>query len=127
LFISIEPLPPPAHYDTKREIRNLGVGFYGFSQDEDTRKKQLEDLNKLRKDTLDSRSKVVKMKDARKEALEQRRALLKGRREKKLGRDGKDGGNGKEEGKGQGSTGDDKDENDVDAFLKGIRNEIDDS
>ncbi|OLY78739.1 Coiled-coil domain-containing protein 174 [Smittium mucronatum] len=37
-----------SHYDDKLDLRNKGVGFYRFSQDEETRKRQQENLDKLR-------------------------------------------------------------------------------
>ncbi|KAI8610583.1 hypothetical protein BC830DRAFT_730664 [Chytriomyces sp. MP71] len=80
-----DPLPPPKHYDPQREIRNLGVGFYGFSQDDDERKRQMDALNALRKDTFGSREKVEQVKNSRKAKLDERKALLKERKRRKEG------------------------------------------
>ncbi|KAI9345595.1 hypothetical protein BDR26DRAFT_856315 [Obelidium mucronatum] len=78
-----DPLPPPIHFDAQREVRNLGVGFYGFSQQEEERKKQMEALDDLRKDTMGSRERAVQVKEDRKAKLEERKRLLLERKKKK--------------------------------------------
>ncbi|KAK9455514.1 hypothetical protein V1511DRAFT_294830 [Dipodascopsis uninucleata] len=40
-----------AHYDSSKEIRTKGVGFYDFSKDEDVRKQEMEDLKNMRLET----------------------------------------------------------------------------
>ncbi|TPX75713.1 hypothetical protein CcCBS67573_g03011 [Chytriomyces confervae] len=106
-----DPLPPPKHYDPNREIRNLGVGFYGFSQEDEERKQQMSALQDIRKDTLGAQSKAVLLKESRKEKLEERKALLRERRKRKgASSKGDDA---------AGGAGDDED-GDVDSFLKGL-------
>ncbi|KAJ3226889.1 hypothetical protein HDU81_007023 [Chytriomyces hyalinus] len=107
------PLPPPKHYDPNREIRNLGVGFYGFSQEDEERKQQMSALQDIRKDTLGAQSKAALLKESRKEKLEERKALLRERRKRK-GASSKGG-----DGALPGGVGDDED-GDVDSFLKGL-------
>ncbi|KXN74634.1 hypothetical protein CONCODRAFT_14605 [Conidiobolus coronatus NRRL 28638] len=41
----------PEHYNQSGENRQLGVGFYKFSADQEERARQMEELNKLRKET----------------------------------------------------------------------------
>ncbi|TPX70942.1 hypothetical protein SpCBS45565_g01523 [Spizellomyces sp. 'palustris'] len=71
------------HYDARRENRTMGVGFYQFSQDDEERRKQMEELKDMRDETLESRTRAARMKDARKEKLEERKRLLKERAAKR--------------------------------------------
>jgi hypothetical protein len=41
----------PEHYNQSGENRQLGVGFYKFSLDQEERARQMEELNRLRKET----------------------------------------------------------------------------
>ncbi|KAJ3095025.1 hypothetical protein HK100_005944, partial [Physocladia obscura] len=92
-----DTLPPPLHFDPNREIRNLGVGYYRLSQEDEERKKQMDALESLRKETVGSRIAAGRVKDERKAKIEERKALLKERKKKReVG-----GGNG-----GGGTTGD---------------------
>ncbi|KAI9001686.1 hypothetical protein BC832DRAFT_593978 [Gaertneriomyces semiglobifer] len=103
------------HFDSKREIRTLGVGFYQFSQDEEERKHQMEELKGMRDETLVNRQAAAKMRDSRKEKLEERRRLLKERAQKRR----------KLDSSGSPEVSQDKDlDNTVDAFLSGIRNRV---
>jgi hypothetical protein len=43
--------PLSQHYDASREVRAKGAGFYQFSADEETRKKQMEELRQVRQET----------------------------------------------------------------------------
>jgi hypothetical protein len=43
------------HYDASREVRAKGAGFYQFSADEETRKKQMEELRQARLETEQTR------------------------------------------------------------------------
>ncbi|KAL4926277.1 CCDC174 family protein [Aspergillus undulatus] len=54
------PTPDEVHYDAEGEVRNRGTGFYAFSKDEETRKKQMEEL-------LSARVETEKERDARRE------------------------------------------------------------
>ena len=50
--------PDQVHYDADGEVRNRGTGFYAFSRDEETRKKQMEELKGVREETLQERERV---------------------------------------------------------------------
>lgn len=71
------------HFDSKREKRNLGVGFYQFDQDQDKRRQQFEDIEQLRNDTIDSRTKLAAQKEKRREKNEGRLEKLKDRARKR--------------------------------------------
>lgn len=53
--------PLAAHYDASKEVRAKGAGFYQFSADEETRKKQMDDLQKARVDTEKAREEAGAM------------------------------------------------------------------
>ncbi|KAI9139441.1 hypothetical protein BKA69DRAFT_633594 [Paraphysoderma sedebokerense] len=75
-------------YNNRAEIRTVGVGFYQFSLDEEERKRQMEELRKLRQETLRKRNERKDGLDsrARREMLLQSRwKLIKEKRAKKLG------------------------------------------
>ena len=97
--------PLNIHYDASHEVRAKGAGFYQFSADEETRKKQMEELQQARDKTEKSRQElgavdlkageVEGMQDApnalrsraiekRKRELEERRQLLEAKRRRKL-------------------------------------------
>ncbi|KAI9102591.1 hypothetical protein DFS34DRAFT_609749 [Phlyctochytrium arcticum] len=65
------------HFNSRSEIRTMGVGFYQFSQDEQQRKRQMDELKNIRDETLEKQIRTSKTKDARKEMLEDRKRLLK--------------------------------------------------
>ncbi|KAJ3293237.1 hypothetical protein HK104_004634 [Borealophlyctis nickersoniae] len=114
----------PLHYSAKQEIRTLGVGYYSFSQDEQARARQMAELKKMRDETAAGRQVAGRVKDKRKERLEdRRRAILERARKKKKG--GGDGGGGDGEadgGGGEGGAGREPDmEVDVSAFLEEMR------
>ncbi|KAK2858259.1 hypothetical protein Q7C36_006178 [Tachysurus vachellii] len=75
----------PVHYENIRdqEARDLGVGYFAFSQDEEQRKKQQETLDMLRAQTADQRTKRENLKEKRKALLEARLAKVKMRKMKK--------------------------------------------
>ncbi|XP_064606038.1 coiled-coil domain-containing protein 174-like [Liolophura sinensis] len=77
----------PIHYaDVQhREVRDHGVGFYQFSQEEEQRQAEMERLANLRQQTVDQRSKREMIKEKRKAMLESRLAKVK---QRKLGREG---------------------------------------
>jgi len=50
--------PLNQHYDASREVRAKGAGFYQFSADEETRKKQMEELKEARQDTEKTRQEL---------------------------------------------------------------------
>ena len=47
--------PLNVHYDASKEVRAKGAGFYQFSADEETRKKQMEELKNVREETEKTR------------------------------------------------------------------------
>lgn len=47
--------PLDKHYDASNENRAKGAGFYAFSQDEEERRKQMEELLNTRKETMEVR------------------------------------------------------------------------
>ena len=51
------------------EVRELGVGYFKFSQDRATRKEEMERLEKLRQETIDAKKKHKEEK--KKEQVEQ--------------------------------------------------------
>ncbi|KAG7326177.1 hypothetical protein KOW79_009578 [Hemibagrus wyckioides] len=75
----------PIHYENIRdqEARELGVGYFAFSQDEEQRKKQQETLDMLRSQTAEQRTKREHLKEKRKAMLEARLAKVKMRKMKK--------------------------------------------
>lgn len=102
--------PLNIHYDASSEVRAKGAGFYQFSGDEQTRKRQMEELKKAREETEQTRQEVgahdvrpgemegmvlssgdgnehVPQKsralEKRKRELEERRRLLEAKRRKK--------------------------------------------
>src|SRR6266403_12223 len=97
--------PLNIHYDASREVRAKGAGFYQFSADEETRKKQMEELRQARQETEVTRQEIgaVDLKagelegmqeapnafrsraiEKRKRELEERRKLVEAKRRKLL-------------------------------------------
>jgi hypothetical protein len=95
--------PLNIHYDAGREVRAKGAGFYQFSADEETRKRQMEELQQTRNETEKTRQELGAvdlkageaegMQDApnalrsraiekRKRELEERRKLVEAKRRK---------------------------------------------
>ncbi|XP_076870672.1 coiled-coil domain-containing protein 174 [Brachyhypopomus gauderio] len=75
----------PIHYENIREqeARELGVGYFAFSQDEEQRHKQRETLDMLRDQTTVQRTKREQLKEKRKSVLEARLAKVRMRKMKK--------------------------------------------
>ncbi|XP_022046774.1 coiled-coil domain-containing protein 174 isoform X2 [Acanthochromis polyacanthus] len=80
----------PIHYEDIRgqEARELGVGYYAFSQDQDQRRKQRETLDMLRDQTTDQRTKRERLKEKRQAVLQARLAKVRQRKMKKAKLDG---------------------------------------
>ncbi|KAK3754867.1 hypothetical protein QZH41_011341 [Actinostola sp. cb2023] len=80
----------PVHYQNIQfdEVRHHGVGYYQFSKVEEERQKQMETLNKLREETTEQRSRIERVKDKRKAALEARLAKVRARKKIKSGETG---------------------------------------
>ncbi|KAF8930235.1 hypothetical protein BGZ47_000685 [Haplosporangium gracile] len=72
------------HYDNTTERRARGVGFYAFSQDEEERARQMQELLEMRNQTETSRSKHRTLKDKRREEIEARKVLIQQKRLKSL-------------------------------------------
>ncbi|KAI0768051.1 hypothetical protein BD413DRAFT_137370 [Trametes elegans] len=102
--------PLNIHYDATREVRAKGAGFYQFSGDEETRRKQMEELRKAREETERTRAQVgaedvrpgevegmgaqagaapakSRAMEKRKRELEERRKLLEAKRRKVAGKE----------------------------------------
>ncbi|KAI9298929.1 hypothetical protein K502DRAFT_361933 [Neoconidiobolus thromboides FSU 785] len=72
------------HFDRDKELRNLGVGFYKFSKDEDERAEQIKELTKLRKETELKRSLHTSIQNIKKSKIEERINKVAKLREKRL-------------------------------------------
>ncbi|KAI0661476.1 hypothetical protein C8Q70DRAFT_1051816 [Cubamyces menziesii] len=108
-----ESKPPTIHYDASREVRAKGAGFYQFSADEETRRKQMEELRKAREETQKTRAETgaedvrpgevegmhsgaeasttstkSRAMEKRKREIEERRKLLEAKRRKVVGKEG---------------------------------------
>ncbi|CAO1638373.1 unnamed protein product [Sympodiomycopsis kandeliae] len=79
--IHTENSAPVARFDASHEIRNRGAGFYQFSQDEEQRQKQMEQLEQERKRTEDIRSKADQLTVGEKRLQERRRFVEQKKRE----------------------------------------------
>lgn len=60
------------HFDSRKEIRTMGVGFYQFSNNDTDRKHQMDNLNALRDDTILERKTFLNIKEAKRKAKEDR-------------------------------------------------------
>ncbi|KAM4023557.1 coiled-coil domain-containing protein 174 [Anomaloglossus baeobatrachus] len=82
----------PMHYEDIRdsEARQLGVGYFSFARDEQTRRKQMDTLNMLRDQTEDQRVKRERLKAKRKAMLDSRLAKLRQRKTKQMKGEGTD-------------------------------------
>ncbi|XP_027859443.1 coiled-coil domain-containing protein 174 [Xiphophorus couchianus] len=80
----------PIHYEDIRaqEARELGVGYFAFSQDQEQRRKQRETLDMLRDQTTDQRTKRERLKEKRQAVLQARLAKVRQRKMKKSKLDG---------------------------------------
>ena len=95
--------PLSSHYDASQEVRAKGAAFYQFSGDEETRKRQMEELRGVRDETKKTREDLGAMDvrpgevegmreesgqstsralEKRKREIEERRALLEAKRRK---------------------------------------------
>ncbi|CAL8382269.1 unnamed protein product [Boreogadus saida] len=74
----------PVHFEDIREqeARELGVGYFAFSQDREQRDKQRETLDMLRDQTTEQRGKRELLKDKRKAVLQARLAKVRQRKMK---------------------------------------------
>ncbi|XP_033823104.1 coiled-coil domain-containing protein 174 isoform X2 [Periophthalmus magnuspinnatus] len=74
----------PVHYEDIRaqEARELGVGYFAFSHDEEERRKQRDTLDMLRDQTTDQRNKRERLKERRQAVLQARLAKVRQRKKK---------------------------------------------
>lgn len=76
--------PDQVHYDADGEVRNRGTGFYAFSRDEETRKKQMEELKGAREETLRERERVKERAALHQARTDERRREITQLRAKRL-------------------------------------------
>ncbi|KAJ9236249.1 hypothetical protein DTO207G8_3261 [Paecilomyces variotii] len=76
---------PPAetHYDADAEVRSRGTGFYAFSRDAETRRKEMEELERARKETEKVREERRARKSERDRLKEERKKKIQELRGKK--------------------------------------------
>ncbi|KAF7951902.1 hypothetical protein EAE96_007199 [Botrytis aclada] len=75
--------PEMKHYEADKEVRSKGQGFYSFSKDEEMRKEEMENLERMRRETEHGRKEREGLKDKRKREIEERRRVLGEKRAKK--------------------------------------------
>ncbi|TVY93270.1 Coiled-coil domain-containing protein [Lachnellula willkommii] len=75
--------PEMKHYEADKEYRVKGVGFYAFSKDEESRKREMEELGREREATERMRKERELKKEERRRELEERRRVLGEKRAKK--------------------------------------------
>ncbi|KAF0034994.1 hypothetical protein F2P81_012752 [Scophthalmus maximus] len=82
----------PIHYEDIRgqEARELGVGYFAFSQDAEQRRKQRDTLDMLRDQTAEQRSRRERLKEKRQTILQARLAKVRQRKMKKTKLDGEE-------------------------------------
>lgn len=91
---SPSPSPPPInddmyepadrasirHYDSTREVRTRGVGFYQFALDEEERDEQMQRLNEIRQETEMARKNAKSVAERRKAMLQKNAERIHARR-----------------------------------------------
>ncbi|EGE01520.1 hypothetical protein TEQG_00569 [Trichophyton equinum CBS 127.97] len=75
--------PPETHYNAEGEVRTRGTGFYAFSNDEEIRKKEMEELMASRSETTIERDQAAMKREAREKAKQERRKKIEELRGKK--------------------------------------------
>ena len=75
--------PPEEHFDSTKEVRTKGTGFYQFSGTDAERRQQMEGLESERKETERIRDERQKTLDERRQQIEQRRKELQTKRSKR--------------------------------------------
>lgn len=80
----------PIHYEDIRaqEARELGVGYFAFSQDQEQRRQQRDTLDMLRDQTTEHRNKRERLKEKRQAMLKARLAKVRQRKNKMAKLDG---------------------------------------
>ncbi|GFF97077.1 uncharacterized protein C140.04 [Aspergillus udagawae] len=78
------PTPPEeTHYDADAEVRNRGTAFYAFAKDEETRRKQMEELMSAREETQREREARQARRAERQRVKEERRRQIEELRTKR--------------------------------------------
>ncbi|PYI33054.1 hypothetical protein BP00DRAFT_367893 [Aspergillus indologenus CBS 114.80] len=72
---SVTP-PEETHYDAEAEVRNRGTGFYAFARDEETRRRQMEELRVAREETQREREEKQQRRARREDARNERRVKV---------------------------------------------------
>ncbi|KAG0227240.1 hypothetical protein BGW42_003085 [Actinomortierella wolfii] len=72
------------HYDSKKERRAQGVGFYTFSKDEEERRAQMEALRNIRAETEKQHRNRMSIFEKRRADIEARKLKIQAKREKSL-------------------------------------------
>ncbi|KAL8992468.1 MAG: hypothetical protein Q9169_007084, partial [Polycauliona sp. 2 TL-2023] len=67
--------PEQTHYDATKEIRSKGVGFYQFSKDEESRRREMGELEGMREGTERGRREGEERREARRREVEERRRV----------------------------------------------------
>ena len=75
--------PPDQHFDSSREIRTKGTGFFQFSGDAEERKQQMENLAREREETERKRKEREGKMSERKRQIDARRAEISQKRGKR--------------------------------------------
>jgi hypothetical protein len=74
--------PPDEHFDSRREIRTKGVGFFQFSGDNEERKRQMEELEHERAETERRRAETAGRREERRKEVEARKKAIAEKRGK---------------------------------------------
>jgi len=74
--------PPDEHFDSRKEIRTKGVGFFQFSGDSEKRKEQMDNLESERLETEKQRAEATLRKEERRKELEARKKTIAEKRGK---------------------------------------------
>lgn len=68
------------HYDSTREVRTRGVGFYQFALDDEERDEQMQRLNEIRQETEMARKNAKSVAERRKAMLQKNAERIHARR-----------------------------------------------
>lgn len=78
------PTPPESvHYDASKEVRSKGVGFYAFSRDGETRKGEMEALERERGETEKRKREREAQKERRRKEVVERKRVIAEKRDRK--------------------------------------------
>lgn len=74
------------HYDSRWEVRDKGIGFYQFSQNEEERRRQIDELKHIREETLENVTTKKSVVEKRKSYHNERKMKILALREKSMKR-----------------------------------------